>query len=94
MADDQTTPPASDNGSSGADTSPAPESANAASDQLTDQAIDQPVLELVDAEPLVRPVVPLRPAFSVPRGAFFYEIMLRLFRLAARAETVEVDFTA
>ena len=44
MADDQTTPPASDNGSSGADTSPAPESASAASDQLTDQAIDQPVV--------------------------------------------------
>ena len=45
MADDQTTPPASDNGSSGADTSPAPESASAASDQLTDQAIDQPVVQ-------------------------------------------------
>ena len=43
MADDQTTPPASDNGSSGADTSPAPEPASAASDQLTDQAIDQPL---------------------------------------------------
>ena len=45
MADDQTTPPASDNGSSGADTSPAPEPASAASDQLTDQAIDQPVVQ-------------------------------------------------
>ena len=44
MADDQTTPPASENGSSGADTSPAQESASAASDQLTDQAIDQPLV--------------------------------------------------